>query len=40
MATTAEQILTAAVKLPDADRTEWIEALVDSVGERNWDAAK
>ncbi len=31
MATTAEQILTAALKLPDADRIELIEALIDSV---------
>jgi putative addiction module component (TIGR02574 family) len=31
MALTAEQVLTAALELPDADRLELIEALIESV---------
>ena len=31
MAPTAEHVLTAALELPDADRIELIEALIDSV---------
>lgn len=31
MPLTAEQVLTAALELPDADRLELIEALIDSV---------
>lgn len=31
MSQTAEQVLTAALELPDADRLELIEALIDSI---------